>query len=183
MNTENSHSTYKIVPCAIYETNSVSRVPKTIIPWVWIGRHDNSQNFATYRTSHHLHLAWTPELAHLLTYSIVQFSLSHSSTFAASRISWTCTVELHIENIQMRTSTSHSWKKKVGHIIPYIDYTVSIYEVYNYQLVKSCQNNSETIQIALKSGRIARLQFRGGINIQKYHNQQSNTCCLMFSSS
>jgi hypothetical protein len=36
----------------------------------------------------------------------------------------------------MRTSTSHSWKKKVGHIIPYIDYTVSIYEVYNYQLVK-----------------------------------------------
>jgi hypothetical protein len=34
---------------------------------------------------------------HRLIYSTVQFSLSHSSTFAASRTSWTCIIESRVE--------------------------------------------------------------------------------------
>jgi hypothetical protein len=33
-------------------------------------------------------------------YSIGQFSLSHSSTFAASRTSWTCIIQCHVEHVK-----------------------------------------------------------------------------------
>lgn len=86
-----------------------------------LARTKATRKTAYRHTSHHLSRCSEeqPSLTqhrgtHRLIYSTVQFSLSHSSTFAASRTSWTCIiesrVEIHTHEGENRTRLQFSWR-------------------------------------------------------------------------